>query len=104
VSEYSDLDPAFLPILRRCQPATMTSVERIYALYRAAEYLSVAQIAGNFVEWGVLARRINDVRRLRCCERATQTDDSISTTHSRVWVHRMWSMSISVAGPQLLSS
>lgn len=53
MSDYSDLDPAFLPILRRCQPATMTSTERLYALYKAVEYLSIAQVAGDFVECGV---------------------------------------------------
>jgi O-methyltransferase len=53
MSEHADLDAEFLPILRACQPATMTSVERIYALYKAVEYLSAAQIAGSFVECGV---------------------------------------------------
>jgi O-methyltransferase len=53
MAEYSDLDPEFLPILRRCQPATMTSVERIYAPYKAVEYLSAARIPGDFVECGV---------------------------------------------------
>ena len=50
---YGDLDPAFLPILRRCQQATMTSIERLYALYKAVEYLSVAEVHGDFVECGV---------------------------------------------------
>src|SRR5271166_4952146 len=31
----------------------MTSVERLYALYKAVEYLSAARIAGDFVECGV---------------------------------------------------
>jgi O-methyltransferase len=53
MSEHADLDAEFLPILRACQPATMTSVERLYALYKAVEYLSAAQIAGSFVECGV---------------------------------------------------
>src|SRR5215469_1183162 len=53
MSEYSDLEARFLPILQRCQPATMTSVERIYALYKAVEYLSAAMIAGDLVECGV---------------------------------------------------
>jgi O-methyltransferase len=53
VAEYHDLDPAFLPILRRCESATMTSVERLYGLYKAAEYLSVARIPGDIVECGV---------------------------------------------------
>ena len=51
--EYSDFDPAFWAIFHRCQSATMTSVERIYALYKAVEYLSAAQIPGDFVECGV---------------------------------------------------
>ena len=51
--DYSDLDPVFQPTLSRCQPATMTSVERIYALYKAVEYLSIAQVPGDFVECGV---------------------------------------------------
>ena len=50
---YSDLDPAFLPILSRCRAATMTSVERLYALYKAVEYISVADIPGDVVECGV---------------------------------------------------
>lgn len=53
MTDYADLDPAFLPILRRCEPATMTSVERIYALYKAVEHLSLAGIAGDIVECGV---------------------------------------------------
>jgi O-methyltransferase len=53
MSEYSDLDPAFLPILRGCEPATMSPVERLYGLYKAVEYLTAAGIAGDFVECGV---------------------------------------------------
>lgn len=53
MSNFADLDPAFLPVLRRCQSATMTSVERIYALYKAVSYLSSACIPGAFVECGV---------------------------------------------------
>lgn len=53
MSEHADLDTEFLPILAKCQAATMTSVERLYALYKAVEYLSAAQIEGSFVECGV---------------------------------------------------
>jgi O-methyltransferase len=53
VPEYSDLDPAFLPILRQCKAETLTSVERMYALYKAVEYLAATQVAGDFVECGV---------------------------------------------------
>jgi O-methyltransferase len=53
MSNLSDLDVAFMPILRQCHPATMTSVERLYALYKAVEYLAAAPVAGDFVECGV---------------------------------------------------
>jgi O-methyltransferase len=53
LSEHADFDTEFLPILAKCQAATMTSVERLYALYKAVEYLSAAQIEGSFVECGV---------------------------------------------------
>lgn len=50
---YPDLEPDFLPLLERCQPATMTSVERLYGLYKAVEYVVRNGIAGDFVECGV---------------------------------------------------
>lgn len=50
---HVDLEPDFLPVLRRCQPQTMTSVERIYALYKAVQYLSAANVPGDIVECGV---------------------------------------------------
>ncbi len=53
MSQYQDLDPEFLGIYKRCQPATMTSVERMYALYKAVEYVVDAGIPGDFVECGV---------------------------------------------------
>jgi hypothetical protein len=53
LSQYQDLDPEFLGIYKRCQPATMTSVERMYALYKAVEYVVDAGIPGDFVECGV---------------------------------------------------
>jgi hypothetical protein len=51
--EYADLEAEFLPIKDACQPHTMTSVERIYALYKAAQYVSAAGIPGSVVECGV---------------------------------------------------
>jgi hypothetical protein len=51
--DYVDLDPAFLPILNHCRSATMTSVERLYALYKAIGYLTAAGIVGDVVECGV---------------------------------------------------
>jgi hypothetical protein len=49
----ADLDPAFWPLYQRCRAQTMTSVERLYALYKAVEYLAAHDIAGDFVECGV---------------------------------------------------
>lgn len=36
-----------------CKPFTMTSAERMYALYKAVEYVAKHQIPGDFVECGV---------------------------------------------------
>jgi O-methyltransferase len=50
---YPDLDPEFGPLFEACRHATMTSVERLYALYNAVEYVVKADISGDFVECGV---------------------------------------------------
>jgi|SRR5579864_561953 len=50
---FPDLDPAFPPLYEACRDATMTSVERLYALYKAVEYVVRADIPGDFVECGV---------------------------------------------------
>jgi hypothetical protein len=50
---YPDLDPGFAPLYEACRSATMTSVERLYALYKAVEYVVRAGIAGDFAECGV---------------------------------------------------
>ena len=50
---YPDLDPAFVPLYEACRHATMTSVERLYALYKAVEYVVRSEIPGEFVECGV---------------------------------------------------
>ncbi len=50
---YPDLEPAFLPLYETCKHATMTSVERLYALYKTVEYVVRNDIAGDFVECGV---------------------------------------------------
>jgi O-methyltransferase len=50
---YPDLEPAFLPLYEACKHATMTSVERLYALYKTVEYLVRNDIPGDFVECGV---------------------------------------------------
>ena len=48
-----DVDAAFLAMFERCKPLTMTSVERMYALHQATQYLTAARIEGAFVECGV---------------------------------------------------
>ena len=48
-----DLDSEFWPLYAACGAATMTSVERLFALYKAIEYLSRHDIRGGFVECGV---------------------------------------------------
>jgi hypothetical protein len=47
--EYAE----FLDIYESCKPYTMTSVERMYALYKGVEYVVKHQIPGDFVECGV---------------------------------------------------
>src|SRR5665213_943463 len=51
---YPDLvAPAFRAVLALCQPATMTSTDRLYALYEAVRYVVAAELPGAFVECGV---------------------------------------------------
>lgn len=50
---HSDFDADFAPILDRCQPFTMTSPERLYALFKAIEYICSAKLDGDIVECGV---------------------------------------------------
>jgi O-methyltransferase len=50
---YADLDHEFLEHLAACQNATMTSIERLYAVYKAVEYILRHNIPGDFAECGV---------------------------------------------------
>lgn len=50
---FADFDPEFWPLFKKCRPATMTSPERLYALYKAVRHVTQARIAGAFVECGV---------------------------------------------------
>ena len=50
---YDDMDPAFAPRYRRAAPFTMTSIERMYALWQAVEYIARARVPGDVVECGV---------------------------------------------------
>ena len=46
-------DPVFVDIYTKCSPYTMTSKERMYALYAACKYVVDTQLEGAFVECGV---------------------------------------------------
>jgi O-methyltransferase len=48
-----DMEPEFLNMYKLCKPFTMTSIERMYALYKAAIYVSMNTISGDIVECGV---------------------------------------------------
>lgn len=52
-TNYRDFDAGFAPILELSRRYTMTSVERMYALYKAIEYIECARIPGAIVECGV---------------------------------------------------
>ncbi|MBI5215712.1 MAG: class I SAM-dependent methyltransferase [Ignavibacteriae bacterium] len=43
----------FLEIYQLCKPFTMTTIERMYALYCAVNYVLLSNIRGDFVECGV---------------------------------------------------
>jgi len=48
---YSERE--FMEIYRRCRPFTMTSIERVFALWQAVRYIEARRIPGAFVECGV---------------------------------------------------
>lgn len=50
---FRDADRAFYAAYQRVAPFTMTSIERLYAMYKAVEYLVKAAIPGDIVESGV---------------------------------------------------
>jgi O-methyltransferase len=50
---HPDLDPDFVELYRRAAPFTMTSIERMYALYQAVRHIEAAGIDGDIVECGV---------------------------------------------------
>jgi hypothetical protein len=53
MSHTFDLEPEFLALYDACREATMTSVERMYALYQAVTYLVERDVPGDLVECGV---------------------------------------------------
>ena len=50
---FFTLDKDFKEIYEFCRPFTMTSLERMYALYKATEYVAKGNISGDIVECGV---------------------------------------------------
>lgn len=50
---FTDAEPAFRQLLDRVRPYTMTSIERLYAMHKATEYVVKAGTPGDFVECGV---------------------------------------------------
>ncbi|MFL5382969.1 MAG: TylF/MycF/NovP-related O-methyltransferase [Longimicrobiaceae bacterium] len=48
-----DMEPAFTSLFADCHHLTMTSPERMYALYKAVEYLVRNRVPGDLVECGV---------------------------------------------------
>lgn len=53
MSLHFDLEPDFLALYERCRAETMTSIERMYALYKAVEHVIATGIPGDFAECGV---------------------------------------------------
>jgi O-methyltransferase len=53
MSHIFDLEPEFLEFHELCREQTMTSIERMYALYTATRYLVENEVPGDFVECGV---------------------------------------------------
>lgn len=49
----ADFGADFLEIYKKCKPHTMTSIERMYALYQGVNYVIDNNIPGDFVECGV---------------------------------------------------
>jgi len=46
-------DKEFMRIYSKCKEFTMTSIERMYALYHAVKYVTLSKIKGDIVECGV---------------------------------------------------
>jgi len=50
---YSEFEEEFWPLYDGCKDYTLTSIERLYDLYKAVEYVSRASIPGIIIECGV---------------------------------------------------
>lgn len=52
-THFPDMEPEFLALAKRIKPYTMTSIERMYALFKAVEHIETHKIPGDIVECGV---------------------------------------------------
>jgi hypothetical protein len=50
---FKDREPTFYALYERVKSCTMTSVEKLYAIYKATEYVLKAGVPGDMVECGV---------------------------------------------------
>ncbi len=50
---YPDMEAEFKELYALCQPYTMTTIERMYALYKSIEYIVHNKMPGDIVECGV---------------------------------------------------
>lgn len=50
---WPDIEPEFHELYKLCKPYTLTSLERMYALYRSVIYLHKNNVTGDIVECGV---------------------------------------------------
>src|SRR5579871_5131069 len=53
MAKFLDLDKEFMPLQESVKPYTMTSIERLFDLYKSIEYLYKAGVPGDIVECGV---------------------------------------------------
>jgi len=53
MASFNDLDPGFGPLVDFVKPYTMTSLERLYDLYKSVEFIVKARVGGDLLESGV---------------------------------------------------
>jgi hypothetical protein len=53
VTSCPDIEPGFVELYEKCRPFTMTSLERMYGLYKAVEHIVRNGIGGDIAECGV---------------------------------------------------
>lgn len=74
-----DLEAEFLEIYESCRDDTMTSIERMYALYQATRHVVDAAIAGDVVECGVW--------RGGSVALVARTLERLGVTDRRIWLY-----------------